>query len=159
MLRQGEILWGIMMEIAMRMPDLGTVDDTIKVIKWLVAIGQPIHRGQPVVEVETDKSILEVESTVTGVLQAIEVSAGNEAAAGQVLATFVVSGDQPSDSAVREFSKPRLNRPGTRRNPPIRRRLASRMPASECLSSRKIARLMWNMPRSQLPPVTRVSFF
>ena len=107
MLRQGEMLWGIMMEIAMRMPDLGTVDDTIKVIKWLVAIGQPIHRGQPVVEVETDKSILEVESTVTGVLQAIEVSAGNEAAAGQVLATFVVSGDQPSDSAVRRVLKTR----------------------------------------------------
>ncbi len=64
------------MEIAMRMPDLGTVDDTIKVVKWLVEVGQPIRRGQPVVEVETDKSILEVESTVTGTLQAIEVPAG-----------------------------------------------------------------------------------
>ena len=71
------------MEIAMRMPDLGTVDDTIKVVKWLVAVGQPIRRGQPLVEVETDKSILELESTVTGTLQAIAVSAGGEAAAGQ----------------------------------------------------------------------------
>ena len=56
------------MEVAMRMPDLGTVDDTIKVVKWLAEVGQPIRRGQPLVEVETDKSIMELESTVTGTL-------------------------------------------------------------------------------------------
>jgi acetoin:2,6-dichlorophenolindophenol oxidoreductase subunit alpha len=93
------------MEIAMRMPDLGTVDDTIKVVKWLVEVGQPIRRGQPVVEVETDKSILEVESTVTGTLQAIEVFAGSEAAAGQVLATVAVDGDQPPEAVPREVAK------------------------------------------------------
>ena len=46
----------------MRMPDLGTVDDTVKVVKWLAEVGQPIRRGQPLVEVETDKSIMELES-------------------------------------------------------------------------------------------------
>ena len=95
------------MEIALRMPDLGTVDDTIKVVKWLVEVGQPVQRGQPVVEVETDKSILEVESAVTGTLQAIEVNAGGEAASGQVLATVAVAadGEQPSDAVPREALK------------------------------------------------------
>ncbi len=80
------------MEFAMRMPDLGTVDDTIKVVKWLAEVGQPIRRGQKLVEVETDKSIMELESTVTGTLQAITVAAGSEAAAGEVIATFAVDG-------------------------------------------------------------------
>jgi pyruvate dehydrogenase E1 component alpha subunit len=78
----------------MRMPDLGTVDDTIKVVKWLAEVGQPIRRGQPLLEVETDKSIMELESSVTGTLEAIAVAAGGEAAAGEVIATFAVDGEK-----------------------------------------------------------------
>jgi pyruvate dehydrogenase E2 component (dihydrolipoamide acetyltransferase) len=94
-----------MMEIAMRMPDLGTVDDTIKVVKWLVEVGQPIRRGQPIVEVETDKSILELESTTTGKLQAIAVPAGSEAAAGEVIATFAVDAEPRSEAVATEVTK------------------------------------------------------
>jgi acetoin:2,6-dichlorophenolindophenol oxidoreductase subunit alpha len=94
-----------MMEIAMRMPDLGTVDDTIKVVKWLVEVGQPIRRGQPIVEVETDKSILELESTATGKLKAIAVPAGSEAAAGEVIATFAVDAEPPSEPVATEVTK------------------------------------------------------
>jgi hypothetical protein len=36
------------MDIVMRMPALGAVDDTVKVLKWLVEVGQMIERGQPV---------------------------------------------------------------------------------------------------------------
>jgi acetoin:2,6-dichlorophenolindophenol oxidoreductase subunit alpha len=92
------------MEIAMRMPDLGTVDDTITVVKWLAEIGQTIHRGQPLVEVETDKSIMELESTVSGTLQAINVSAGGEAAAGQVIATFAVEGEPQREAVAPEVN-------------------------------------------------------
>ena len=101
MLRQGFGSRGRLMEIAMRMPDLGTVDDTIKVVKWLAEVGQPILRGQPLVEVETDKSIMELESTVTGTLEAITVSAGGEAAAGQIIATFAVDGERQSEAVAR----------------------------------------------------------
>ena len=90
-----------MMEMAMRMPDLGTVDDTIKVVKWLAEVGQPIRRGQPLLEVETDKSIMELESAVTGTLEAINVSAGGEAAAGQVIATFAVDGEEQPNAVAR----------------------------------------------------------
>ena len=63
-------------------------------MRWLVEVGQWIERGQPLVEVETDKSIMELESAVTGTLQAVAVPAGGEAAAGQVIATFVVEDAQ-----------------------------------------------------------------
>jgi acetoin:2,6-dichlorophenolindophenol oxidoreductase subunit alpha len=87
-----------MIEIAMRMPDLGAVEDTITVVKWLVEVGQAVRRGQALLEVETDKSIMELESTLTGTLQAINVSAGAEAAAGQVIATFAVDVGQQSEA-------------------------------------------------------------
>jgi TPP-dependent pyruvate/acetoin dehydrogenase alpha subunit len=81
------------MDVTMRMPALGTVDDTIKVVRWLVQVGQSIQRGQPLVEVETDKSIMELESTVTGRLQSQNVPAGGEAAPGQIIATFAMLSD------------------------------------------------------------------
>ncbi len=74
----------------MRMPDLGVVDDTVTVVRWLIEVGQWIERGEPLVEVETDKSIMELESAVSGRLQAVAIPAGGEAAAGQVIATFVI---------------------------------------------------------------------
>ena len=48
-------------------------------------------------EVETDKSILEVESTVTGTLQTIVVAAGAEATTGQILASFAVEHEQAAE--------------------------------------------------------------
>ena len=78
------------MDVEMRMPALGAVDDAVKILKWLVDVGQMIERGQPLVEVETDKSIMELESAVTGLLHSIRVPAGREAAAGEVIATFAV---------------------------------------------------------------------
>ena len=65
-----------LMDVEMRMPALGAVDDTVKILKWLVDVGQMIERGQPLVEVETDKSIMELESAVTGLLHSIRVPAG-----------------------------------------------------------------------------------
>jgi acetoin:2,6-dichlorophenolindophenol oxidoreductase subunit alpha len=82
------------MDVVMRMPALGAVDDSVKVLKWLVEVGQMIERGQPLLEVETDKSIVELESAVTGVLRSISIPPGGEAAAGQVIANFAVGDDQ-----------------------------------------------------------------
>ena len=35
------------MNVVMRMPALGAVDDMVKVLRWLVEVGQMIERGQP----------------------------------------------------------------------------------------------------------------
>jgi acetoin:2,6-dichlorophenolindophenol oxidoreductase subunit alpha len=77
---------------------LGAVDDTVKVIKWRVEVGQLVERGQPLLEVETDKSIMELESAVCGVLQSMSVAPGGESAAGEVIATFAVEDDLQAPS-------------------------------------------------------------
>src|SRR5580692_3328677 len=85
---QDRCSWGLMMDVVMRMPDLSTVDETVKLIRWLAEVGQIIRRGDPLLEVETDKAILVVESAVAGTLRAIAVPAGSEVAMGQPIATF-----------------------------------------------------------------------
>ena len=87
------------MSFALRMPDFGTVDSTVTVLRWLAEVGQLVRRGQPVLEVETDKSIMEVESSVTGTLRTIAVPAGAEAATGQILASFAVEHEQAAEVA------------------------------------------------------------
>ena len=57
------------MDVAMKMPDLATTGSPIKVVRWLVDAGQQVRRGEPLLEVETDKAVMEVESVVTGRLR------------------------------------------------------------------------------------------
>jgi pyruvate/2-oxoglutarate/acetoin dehydrogenase E1 component/TPP-dependent pyruvate/acetoin dehydrogenase alpha subunit len=87
------------MSFTMRMPDLGTVDAAVKVVKWLVQVDQKVARGEPLLEVETDKAISTVESFVSGTLRSIDVPAGSDAAAGQIIATFDVDGQATPTAA------------------------------------------------------------
>ena len=67
---------GSTMDFLMRMPDLATVDATVTVVGWLKEPGQQVKRGEPLLEVETDKAILPVESPVLGVLCEITAAHG-----------------------------------------------------------------------------------
>jgi pyruvate dehydrogenase E2 component (dihydrolipoamide acetyltransferase) len=60
------------------------------VLRWLVEVGQPIRRGQPLLEIETDKATMEVESFSTGSLSAVHVAPGEEVEIGVVIATIEV---------------------------------------------------------------------
>ena len=81
------------MDREMNMPDLAATGGTINVVKWLIRAGRPVRRGQPLLEVETDKAKMEVESALTGVLKRIVVEAGDEVSAGQPIAIIEVAGE------------------------------------------------------------------
>ena len=74
------------MKFELKMPDLSTTGSPIKVLRWLVAVGEFVERGQAVLEVETDKATMEVEALNSGTLLEQLVPAGQEACAGEVLA-------------------------------------------------------------------------
>src|ERR1700731_3746413 len=76
------------MTVELRMPDLSTTGSPIKVLGWLVAVGQFVERGQAVLDIETDKASMEVEALNSGTLLEQRISAGQEASAGEVLAVF-----------------------------------------------------------------------
>ena len=80
----------------LRMPDLSTTGSPIKVVRWLVSVGDVVERGQAVLEVETDKATMEVESLNSGKLLQQLVLVGDEASAGDVLAIIGEAAAQPA---------------------------------------------------------------
>lgn len=80
------------MEIELKMPDLATTDSSMKVVRWLIEVGQPVRRGQPLLEVETDKALMEVEAIANGRLSAVHVQPGDTVDAAQLIATIAAEG-------------------------------------------------------------------
>jgi pyruvate/2-oxoglutarate dehydrogenase complex dihydrolipoamide acyltransferase (E2) component len=77
------------MHVNMKMPDLATNEGVeLGITRWLVEPGQPVKRGQPLLEVETDKAVQEVECIINGTLKSIHVEAGQKAAVGTIIATI-----------------------------------------------------------------------
>lgn len=67
------------------MPPLGETMDEGKIVRWLKKLGDPIIRGEALLEVETDKVNIEVESFGTGVLRKIIVNEGETVPLGELL--------------------------------------------------------------------------
>src|SRR5262245_4431948 len=78
------------------MPKRSEAMETGKVIKWLKCEGDRVDGGDILAEVETDKADVEVEASGTGVLRAILVPAGAQAAVGTLLAVIAEPGDDVS---------------------------------------------------------------
>jgi pyruvate/2-oxoglutarate dehydrogenase complex dihydrolipoamide acyltransferase (E2) component len=79
------------MEIKMKMPDLATNEGTeLGIARWMATVGQAVKRGEPILEVETDKAVQEVECVANGVLSAILIQAGQKVPVGTIIATIKV---------------------------------------------------------------------
>ncbi len=83
------------MRIEIKMPDLGTNEDEIKIVQWLIEPGQPVALGDELVEVETDKATMAVEAVAAGLLQEIKVPAEEVACTGQVIAILEQEAAEP----------------------------------------------------------------
>lgn len=78
------------MKIKMKMPDLSANEAEIKVVRWLVEPGQPVRRGQALLEVETDKAIMEVEAIASGILCETWAIPDEKVAVGQIIGVIEV---------------------------------------------------------------------
>jgi TPP-dependent pyruvate/acetoin dehydrogenase alpha subunit len=76
------------MKFELKMPDLSTTGSPIKIVRWLVPVGELVERNHAVLEVETDKATMEVEALNSGKLLKQVVAVGQEVCAGEVLAIF-----------------------------------------------------------------------
>ena len=72
-------------------PDLSATTDEVRVLAWRVQVGEPVKRGQPILEVETDKAVMEVECVATGVLKQVLVEPDTTVSAGQVIALIATA--------------------------------------------------------------------
>jgi pyruvate dehydrogenase E2 component (dihydrolipoamide acetyltransferase) len=101
------------------MPKLSDSMEEATVLEWLKRPGETVERGEPLVEVETDKATVVYEAELNGVLDEILVGNGETAALGAPIARLR-TGDAPAAPKPAPAAKP-----GRARATPVARRLAS----------------------------------
>src|SRR5947207_13677777 len=85
-----------------RLPDLGEGMQEAEVRRWLIKPGDTIKLDQPMVEVETDKAVVEIPSPVAGRVSELRVGEGQVAKLGEVLVIF----DQAGVDALKRVPTP-----------------------------------------------------
>jgi pyruvate dehydrogenase E2 component (dihydrolipoamide acetyltransferase) len=73
-------------QIAQEIPKVGLVMEEVKVVRWLKNVGDDVIAGEPLLEVETEKSVVEIEAAVSGRLTQILVQVDGRAVVGDQVA-------------------------------------------------------------------------
>src|ERR1700676_3769778 len=88
------------MAFSVVMPALEMAQETGKLVAWRKAEGERVAKGEPLLEIETDKAVLEVESPADGVLAGVKARAGDVVSVGKTIAWHVRPGEAlPSEAA------------------------------------------------------------
>ena len=75
------------------MPALELAQETGKVLKWLKQPGDSVRKGEPIVEIETDKVTVEVEAPAAGVLREVSAQPGDVVPVGRTIALIFAAGE------------------------------------------------------------------
>ena len=120
-----------------KLPDLGEGIHEGEVIAVLVAVGDDVNEGEPILEVETDKASVEIPSPYTGKVIEIRVNPGDVINVGDVMMTFSNGEKGESEPAPRaEPSRPAIPVPAAAGEPADRKK--GPVPASP--ATRRLAR-------------------
>jgi pyruvate dehydrogenase E2 component (dihydrolipoamide acetyltransferase) len=82
------------------LPALGMAQDTGIIVRWLKAEGQKVTKGEPLVEIETDKATVEIEASASGILTNVTGVVGIEIPVGQVIASIVDSAEVSQENTL-----------------------------------------------------------
>jgi pyruvate dehydrogenase E2 component (dihydrolipoamide acetyltransferase) len=83
------------MAFSVVMPALEMAQDTGKLVAWRKKEGEPVARGELLLEIETDKAVVEIESPADGILAGIRAREGAVVPVGQTIAWIVRPGEAP----------------------------------------------------------------
>jgi pyruvate dehydrogenase E2 component (dihydrolipoyllysine-residue acetyltransferase) len=83
------------MAFSVVMPALEMAQETGKLIAWRKKEGDHVTKGEPLLEIETDKAVMEVEAPANGILAGITGSVGTDIPVGQTIAWIVAPGEKP----------------------------------------------------------------
>jgi len=108
------------MAIEVVMPALGLAQETGRLVRWLRREGDRVVSGEPLMEVETDKAVVEIEAPGSGVLSGVRVREGEEVPVGTVIAYLLAPAARPLTDSL----EPPARRPAA--SPKARRLAAER---------------------------------
>jgi pyruvate dehydrogenase E2 component (dihydrolipoyllysine-residue acetyltransferase) len=83
------------MAISVVMPALEMAQQTGKVLSWRKKEGEKVSKGEPLLEIETDKAVVEIEAPGDGILAGVTAHEGAEIPVGQTIAWLVLPGENP----------------------------------------------------------------
>ncbi len=83
------------MAISVVMPALEMAQETGKLVSWKKKEGDPVKKGELLLEVETDKAVVEIEAPGDGVLGGVTAQAGAVVPVGQTIAWLLKPGEKP----------------------------------------------------------------
>jgi len=83
------------MAISVVMPALEMAQETGKLLAWRKKEGERVTKGEPLLEVETDKAVVEVEAPSDGILAGVTAGVGDVIPVGQTIAWLVADGEKP----------------------------------------------------------------
>ena len=83
------------MALSVVMPALEMAQETGKLLSWRKHEGERVTKGEPLLEVETDKAVVEIESPGDGVLAGVRAQEGDVVPVGQTIAWLVQPGEMP----------------------------------------------------------------
>ena len=80
-------------------PDIGEFEK-VEVIELLVKTGDQINLNDPVVTIESDKSSVEIPSTVSGKIKSVNVKVGDKVSKGDLLLNIESSKNAPAEKVI-----------------------------------------------------------
>jgi pyruvate dehydrogenase E2 component (dihydrolipoamide acetyltransferase) len=111
------------------MPALGMAQETGTLLQWLKASGDSIVKGEPLMEVETDKTTVEVEAPASGILANVTAQPGDVIPVGQTIAVILAPGEAAPKTEVTPAAVSTTpisqTAPATIQATPIARRIAA----------------------------------
>src|ERR1700683_2489341 len=97
--------------VALVIPKIGLVMENARLVRWLKNVGDVVRQGEPLLELETEKSVVEIESTDSGRLVEILLHADQQARVGDRIAWL--ENGAPAAAAERIKSSPVARRLAT----------------------------------------------
>jgi pyruvate dehydrogenase E2 component (dihydrolipoamide acetyltransferase) len=108
------------MAFSVVMPALEMAQETGKLIAWRKKEGERVIKGEPLLEIETDKAVLEVEAPADGILTGIRAAAGADIPVGQTIAWIVAPGEKaPAENVAVETAPGARARTDQHAAPPV----------------------------------------
>ena len=87
------------MAVSVVMPALEMAQETGKLVRWLKNEGEPVKKGEMLLEVETDKAVVEIEAQGDGILAGVTAKVDDVIPVGQTIAWLVKPGEQPPSAS------------------------------------------------------------
>ena len=82
------------MAVSVVMPALEMAQETGKLISWKKKEGEKVLKGEMLLEVETDKAVVEIEAQAEGILGGVTAQVGDVVPVGQTIAWLLKAGEQ-----------------------------------------------------------------